>query len=278
MAAEEDIAIIMHRFYGDTCLAQNVAAVPAACTPKRIEDNLDARLRDCLQIDEFRESFEKALFHISGFEFVDRLFRDRHSLVADCGNRSLNLFRHLGQCRRSIMCRELDAVVLGRIVRSGEVDRSRHLHLPHGVSDGGCWRSFRNDDRCYARGGQNTRSFSHKGLAEEAGIAAYQYAMGRRLRLYISGDTCNRKANISQRELIGHNGSPPRCTKMNAFAHRSLHLPPVGPQRPYCITTPATASYGNHTRRRLWSSSNRFHVDCDGKKPCPIVLLQPALF
>ena len=55
MAAKENIAVIVDGFNCYARFAQNVATVAATGSPERIEDYLDARFGDGLQVDQFAQ-------------------------------------------------------------------------------------------------------------------------------------------------------------------------------------------------------------------------------
>ena len=68
MAAEEDVAIVVHGFDFNAGFAQDMATVAAACSPEGIEDNLDVGGGDGLEIDEFAEAMQEAGLHVGGLK------------------------------------------------------------------------------------------------------------------------------------------------------------------------------------------------------------------
>ena len=98
--------------------------------------------------------------------------------LAQRPNGGFNLLGGFGQRGRAVGRGELDAVVLRRIVRGGEIDGAGGLLLPHCVGDRRGGRRFRNDARRDAVGGEDAGSLGDEDLAQEAGIAADQHRLG----------------------------------------------------------------------------------------------------
>ncbi|MGZ5154637.1 MAG: hypothetical protein ACXWC5_31835, partial [Burkholderiales bacterium] len=58
----------MHGGNLDSGLAQQMATIAAACAPERIEDHLDVRLGDGLEVNEFAEAVKEAGLYVRGLE------------------------------------------------------------------------------------------------------------------------------------------------------------------------------------------------------------------
>ena len=129
MTAKQDVAIVVHGLDRHAGLAQDMATVAAPRAPEWIKHDLDSRLGDGLQIHELAETLEKAPAsrpQSQSHRRADSALGNR-CLRHLRRNRGLDLLGHFGQSGRTIMGGELDAVVLRRIVRGGEVDRAGGL-------------------------------------------------------------------------------------------------------------------------------------------------------
>ena len=51
MAAEEDVAVVVDGFDGNSDRAKDVAAVASGCSPEGVEDNLDLTVGDGMEVD-----------------------------------------------------------------------------------------------------------------------------------------------------------------------------------------------------------------------------------
>ncbi len=120
---------------------------------------------------------------------------------------------------------ELDAVVFGRIVGRGEVDGAGGFEFAHGIGDGGGGRGLGNDDGGDAGAGENGGGFGDEALAEEAGVAADEHAVGLGLGFDVGGDAGDGEADIGYGEFIGDDGAPAGGAKFDCCGH-DFYFPP----------------------------------------------------
>ena len=59
VAAEEHVAVVVHGLDRHAGFAEQVGSVAAARAPERVVDDLDARLGDGLEIDQFGQTLEE---------------------------------------------------------------------------------------------------------------------------------------------------------------------------------------------------------------------------
>ena len=117
---------------------------------------------------------------------------------------------------------ELDAVVLGRIVRGGEVDGAGGFEGADGIGDGRGGRGVGNDDGRDAGAGENVGGFGDEALAEEARIAADEHAVRLGLGLDVGGNAGHGEPDVGHGEFIGNNGPPTGGAKFNYGTHESI--------------------------------------------------------
>ena len=124
------------------------------------------------------------------------------------GDGGFDLFGDFGQCGCAVVRGELDAVVLGRIVGGGEVDCAGGFEFADGVGDGGGGRGVGNDDGGDAGGGEDLGGFCDEALAEEAGVAADEHAVGLGLGVDVGGDAGHCEADVGYGKFVGNNCAP----------------------------------------------------------------------
>ncbi len=222
VAAEEDVAIVVDGFDGDAGIAQEVGAVAAARAPEGIVDDLDAGLGDGLEVDKLGEAAEEGGFDVGGFESAGGWSLDWRGAGLERGDGRFDLFGHFGKRRGAVVGGELDAVVLGRIVRGGEVDGAGGLEGAHGIGDGRGGRGIGNHDGSDAGAGKDSGGDVDEGFAEEARIAADQDAVRLGLRLYVGGNAGDGEADVGHGKFVGHNGPPAGGAKFDHGTHRSF--------------------------------------------------------
>ncbi len=93
-----------------------------------------------------------------------------------------------------------------------------------GVGDGRSGRGVGDHDGRDAGRGEHARGLGGEALAEEAGIASHEHAMGSGEGLDILGNACNRQADVGHGEFVGHNGPPSRSAKLDCCGHRFADL------------------------------------------------------
>ena len=160
------------------------------------------------------------------------------------GDGGFNLFGDFGQGGRAVVGGELDSVVFGGIVGGGEVDGAGGFEGADGIGDG--WRGggVGDDDGGDAGGGEDAGGFGHEGLAEEAGIAADEHAVGLGLGFDVGGDAGDGQADVGHGELFGYDRAPTGCAELDCCRHRLLQVRRVGrPQSPYCNMEAGWASW-----------------------------------
>ena len=137
----------MHGFDGDAGVAEQIGAVAAARAPEGIVDHLDAGFGDGLEVDQFGDALEEGGLDVDGFEFLgDAGLGSRLRSSAILSMAASICLVDFGQGGRAVGSGVLDAVVLGRIVRGGEVDGAGGFEGAHGIGDGGRGRGLGDDD------------------------------------------------------------------------------------------------------------------------------------
>ena len=126
----------------------------------------------------------------------------------ESGDGGFDLFGDVRESGGAVVGGELDAVVLRRIVRGGEVDGAGGLECAHGIGDGWRRRGLGNHDGRNAGRGQNAGGFGDEGLAQEARVAANEYAVGQRLGLHVGGNSRHSQTDIGHGKFVGHNCAP----------------------------------------------------------------------
>ncbi len=233
----------MHRLDGHAGFAQQIGWVAAPRAPERIVDHLDARFGDGFQIDQLGQPLQKRRLHVGGLKFLLRrgLGTPPPAAAGNPLDRRFNLLGHFRQRRRAVGRGVLDAVVLRRIVRRGEVDRAGGLQRAHGVGNGRRGRGFGNHDRRDACAGEHARRFGHKALAQEARIAPHQHAVRRGQRLHVRGNPATASrilATVNSSATMARHPEVPNLIAVliafsarGSFAGRKVHTATPGPDR-----------------------------------------------
>ena len=208
----------MHGRHLDAVIGQDLRAVAATGSPERVDHHLDPGVRDDLEVNQLGQPLKVDRLDINLFILGRAGGRDG-IFVAERRNMRLQLPGGFRQRRGAVRSRELDAVVLRRIVRGGEVDGAAGLVMRNGVGDGGSRRGLGDHDRRDAVGLEHARSFQNKSLAQEAWIAPDQNGVGARLLSDELRDTGDSPADVRHGELVGDDRAPAGSSELDLGRH-----------------------------------------------------------
>ena len=221
-AAEVRVAIVVDDLDLDAGLEQEVVEVVARGAVQRVDGDAQAALADRVDVDLLAQLVEVAVLRIDLLDQLGLLV-DVEPLVLLLHRVDLVLdrLRDLGQRRRAVRRRELQPVVLGRVVRRGEVDRA------HGLAADGLERDARRrhvaraEKRLNAVERQDLGRLGRELLREEARVvgdddaASFLSAL-----LEVVGDPLGGDADVLEGEVFSDDAAPARSSE---FDHP--HLP-----------------------------------------------------
>src|SRR5579863_3448664 len=217
VSAKQHVSVVMYSCNLDSGLKQELVRIASSRAPHGIETNFQAGFADHIQIDNFSEPLQIARFDVERFAGgTGRLFRNCRVFAVSSFDLGFNFFRNFRQGWAAIGSRELDSVVLWRIVGGGEIDYAIRMVLCYRVCESRSGRGFRHQHRCDSVSLQNLGGHGTESFAQKTRIATDNYF--RSLRLLggdIAGNAAHGAPYVGKGELLGHHGAPTRGAKLD---------------------------------------------------------------
>ncbi len=226
-SAEVGVAVVVDDAHLDAGLQKEIVEVVARGAVERVDGDAQSALPERFDVDLLAQLVEVTVLRVDRLDQL-RLLVDVDLLVAVLKGLDFALdgVRDLGERGRAVRGRELQAVVLGRVVRRREVDRPHRL-AAHGLErDARCRHVARAKERLDAVEGQDPGRFGCELLGEEARVVRHDDAAPLLTAvLQVVGDSLRGDPDILESEVFPDDATPARGTE---FDHENFAPPRVG--------------------------------------------------